>query len=112
MANRVALRNRWQGGFRPWRNRMKQGMKIIGGVLLAAALSSPAWAKHGKPGGPPESMAGGLPALEEQNEAGDEDHWGRAARGRAQFAGVGEAWQTGWPSGIDGRWASGLGGSE
>lgn len=34
---------------------MKHGMKIIGGVLLAAALSSPAWAKHGKPPSPPES---------------------------------------------------------
>ena len=48
---------------------MKHGMKIIGGVLLAAALSSPAWAKHGKPSGPPESMAGGLPALEDRVEA-------------------------------------------
>jgi hypothetical protein len=48
---------------------MKQGIKIIGGVLLAAALSSPAWAKHVKPGGPPESMAGGLPALEDRVDA-------------------------------------------
>ena len=48
---------------------MKHGMKIIGGVLLAAALSSPAWAKHGKPGGPGESMAGGLPALEDRVDA-------------------------------------------
>ena len=48
---------------------MKQGIKIIGGVLLAAALSSPAWAKHNKPGGPPESMAGGLPALEDRVDA-------------------------------------------
>jgi hypothetical protein len=48
---------------------MKQGIKIIGGVLLAAALSSPAWAKHGNPGGPPESMAGGLPALEDRVDA-------------------------------------------
>src|SRR6266852_275031 len=48
---------------------MKQGIKIVGGILLAAALSSPAWAKHGKPSGPPESMAGGLPALEDRVEA-------------------------------------------
>jgi hypothetical protein len=50
---------------------MKQGMKIIGGILLAAAISSPAWAKHGKPGGPPESQAGGLPALEDRVDAID-----------------------------------------
>ena len=43
---------------------MKQGIKIIGGVLLAAALSSPAWAK--KPVGPPESQSGGLPGLEDR----------------------------------------------
>jgi hypothetical protein len=50
---------------------MKQGMKIIGGVLLAAALSSPAWAKHGNGGGGGggESMAGGLPGLEDRVEA-------------------------------------------
>jgi hypothetical protein len=48
---------------------MKQGIKILGGVLLAAALSSPAWAKHGKGGG--ESMAGGLPALEDRVDAQD-----------------------------------------
>jgi len=55
---------------------MKQGMKIIGGVLLAAALSSPAWAKHGKPSGPPESMAGGLPALEDRVDALDgQNNW-------------------------------------
>jgi hypothetical protein len=51
---------------------MNQGIKIIGGVLLAAVLSTPAWAKHGKPGGPPgggESMAGGLPGLEDRVEA-------------------------------------------
>ena len=52
---------------------MKQGMKIIGGVLLAAALSSPAWAGHGHgKGGPPgggESMAGGLPGLEDRVDA-------------------------------------------
>ena len=48
---------------------MKQGIKIVGGILLAAALSSPAWAGkgHGKGGG--ESMAGGLPALEDRVEA-------------------------------------------
>jgi hypothetical protein len=48
---------------------MKQGMKIIAGILLAAAVSSPAWAKHSKPGGPPESMAGGLPGLEDRVDA-------------------------------------------
>src|SRR5260370_16971634 len=49
---------------------MKQGIKIIGGVLLAAALSSPAWAKHGQGGGGGgESMAGGLPALEDRVDA-------------------------------------------
>ncbi len=51
---------------------MKQGIKIVGGILLAAALSSPAWAghAHGK-GGPPggESQAGGLPGLEDRVEA-------------------------------------------
>ena len=53
---------------------MKQGMKIIGGVLLAAALSSPAWAKHGNGGGGGgggESMAGGLPGLEDRVDAID-----------------------------------------
>src|SRR5258708_9844423 len=49
---------------------MKQGIKIIGGVLLAAALSSPAWAKHGQGGGGGgEWMAGGLPALEDRVDA-------------------------------------------
>ncbi len=43
---------------------MKQGIKILGGVLLAAALSSPAWAKHGKGGGGGgASMAGGASRL-------------------------------------------------
>jgi hypothetical protein len=46
---------------------MKQGIKIIGGVLLAVALSSPAWAKHGHGGG--ESQAGGLPGLEDRVDA-------------------------------------------
>jgi hypothetical protein len=50
---------------------MKQGIKILGGVLLAAALSSPAWAKHSKGGGGGESMAGGLPALEDRVDAQD-----------------------------------------
>jgi len=59
---------------------MKQGMKIIGGVLLAAALSSPAWAKHGNPGGPPESMAGGLPALEDRVDALDlQNNWAQVS---------------------------------
>jgi len=48
---------------------MKQGIRIVGGILLAAALSSPAWAKHnGGPGGG-ESQAGGLPGLEDRVEA-------------------------------------------
>lgn len=50
---------------------MKQGIKIVGGVLLAAALSSPAWAKHSHGGDPNESMAGGLPALEDRVDAQD-----------------------------------------
>jgi hypothetical protein len=53
---------------------MKQGIRVIGGILLAAALSSPAWAKHGKGGGGGgggESMAGGLPALEDRVDAQD-----------------------------------------
>ena len=55
---------------------MKQGIRIVGGILLAAALSSPAWAKHGKPSGPPESMAGGLPALEDRVDALDgQNNW-------------------------------------
>ena len=48
---------------------MKQGIRIIGGVLLAAALSSPAWAGHGHGKGGGESMAGGLPALEDRVDA-------------------------------------------
>lgn len=39
---------------------MKRGISIIGGVLLAAALSAPALAGHHH-----ESQKGGLPALEE-----------------------------------------------
>lgn len=44
---------------------MKQGIRIFGTVLLAAALCSPAWAKpgKGKGGGSTGSQAGGLPAL-------------------------------------------------
>jgi hypothetical protein len=42
-----------------------------GGILLAAALSSPAWAGHGHGKGGGESMAGGLPALEDRVDAQD-----------------------------------------
>ena len=49
---------------------MKQRIKIIGSILLAATLSSPAWAKHnGNPGDGGESQAGGLPGLEDRVEA-------------------------------------------
>ncbi len=49
---------------------MKQSIKIIGSILLAATLSSPAWAKHnGNPGDGGESQAGGLPGLEDRVEA-------------------------------------------
>jgi hypothetical protein len=60
---------------------MKRTIRIIGCVLLTAALASPAWAGHGHgkggPSGPtgasgpddPESQAGGLPALEDRVEA-------------------------------------------
>jgi hypothetical protein len=44
-------------------------MKIMGGILLAAALSSPAWAGHGHGKGDGESQKGGLPALEDRVEA-------------------------------------------
>src|SRR5215469_8844436 len=49
---------------------MRRSFRIIGCVLLALALSSPAWAGHGKGGGG-ESQAGGLPGLEDRVE-GDE----------------------------------------
>jgi hypothetical protein len=62
---------------------MKQGIKIIGGILLAAAISSPAWA-HGKPSGPPESMKGGLPALEDRVEA--DEALITALQGQSNFA--------------------------
>ena len=61
---------------------MKQSIRMIGGILLAITLSSPAWAGHGHgkggpsgpsgpsgPGDPGESQAGGLPALEDRVEA-------------------------------------------
>jgi hypothetical protein len=51
---------------------MRRSISIIGGVLLAAALISPAWAKPGKGGGGGgggESQAGGLPALEDRVDA-------------------------------------------
>src|SRR5258705_8133556 len=63
---------------------MKQSIRMIGGILLAITLSSPAWAGHGHgkggpsgpsgpsgPGDPGESQAGGLPALEDRVEAGE-----------------------------------------
>jgi len=61
---------------------MKRSISIIGSILLAAALTSPAWAGHGHgkggpsgpsgptgPGDPGESQAGGLPGLEDRVEA-------------------------------------------
>jgi hypothetical protein len=53
---------------------MKNGFRILGGALLAVALSSPALAGHGHGkgkggGGGGESQAGGLPALEDRVEA-------------------------------------------
>jgi len=57
---------------------MKRSISIIGSILLAAALTSPAaWAKPGNGkgngggggGGGGESQAGGLPALEDRVEA-------------------------------------------
>jgi hypothetical protein len=52
---------------------MKRSISIIGSILLAAALVSPAWAKPGKGGGSGgggggggESQAGGLPGLEDR----------------------------------------------
>ncbi len=47
---------------------MKRSIGIIGSILLATALSSPAWA-HGHGGG--ESQKGGLPALEDRVDAQD-----------------------------------------
>src|SRR5260370_29877916 len=44
---------------------MKQRIRILGTILLAAAISSPAWAKNGGK----ESQAGGLPGLEDRVEA-------------------------------------------
>jgi len=63
---------------------MKQGIRIVGGILLAAALSSPAWAKHTKPAGPPESQKGGLPALEDRVEA--DEALITALQGQSNFA--------------------------
>jgi hypothetical protein len=64
---------------------MKRSISIIGSILLAVALTSPAWAHPGKGKGggqsgggsgptaggddPGESQAGGLPALEDRVEA-------------------------------------------
>jgi uncharacterized protein (DUF697 family) len=54
---------------------MRQGIRIFGTILLAAALCSPAWAKPGKGkgggggGDEAESQAGGLPGLEDRVEA-------------------------------------------
>jgi len=62
---------------------MKRSISIIGSILLAAALTSPAWAHPGKgngggqggggsgggSGGGGESQAGGLPGLEDRVEA-------------------------------------------
>lgn len=50
---------------------MRQGIRILGTILLAVAVSSPAWAKKGGGGGGGggESQAGGLPALEDRVEA-------------------------------------------
>ena len=62
---------------------MKRSISIIGSILLAAALTSPAWAHPGKgkgngnggggagagSGGGGESQAGGLPALEDRVDA-------------------------------------------
>jgi len=52
---------------------MKRSISIIGSILLAAAVSSPAWAKpgngKGNGGGGGESQAGGLPALEDRVDA-------------------------------------------
>ena len=49
---------------------MKQCISIIASILLAATLSSPAWAKHNSdPGDSGESQAGGLPGLEDRVEA-------------------------------------------
>src|SRR5579863_2419714 len=52
---------------------MRRSISIIGGILLAASMSSPgiALAKHngGGGGGGGESQAGGLPALEDRVDA-------------------------------------------
>ncbi|HZC46051.1 MAG TPA: hypothetical protein VE243_06210, partial [Candidatus Acidoferrum sp.] len=54
---------------------MKRSVSITACLVLAAALSSPAWAKNGKGGGGGgggggnESQAGGLPGLEDRVEA-------------------------------------------
>jgi hypothetical protein len=53
-------------------NTMRQGIRILGTILLAVAVSSPAWAKKGGGGGGGgggESQAGGLPGLEDRVEA-------------------------------------------
>jgi hypothetical protein len=47
---------------------MKRSIGIIGSIVLAAALASPAWAKHNG-NDPGESQAGGLPALEDRVDA-------------------------------------------
>jgi hypothetical protein len=77
---------------------MKRSIGIIGSILLATALSSPAWA-HGHGGG--ESQAGGLPALEDRVDAQDvliatlqgqvtalqgQNNWAVVSRGRCGCA--------------------------
>lgn len=54
---------------------MKRSIRIVGCIVLSAALAAPAWAKKGGggsgKGGGGESQAGGLPALEDRVDAID-----------------------------------------